>query len=346
MNNFLNLSVYGRLKVGLLALLAVTCTCLVRPVFASDWYLGIGAGVSSLEPELLDSPVTAENTRGTYAGFLLGKAISETFSAEAHLHLPGRGEAGEVDVDYSVFDLALRYRVLDFSTLGPLGTDAFVLGGFGSVQRDSEDNIELENDSRFHFSLGLGAETRLSPAVSVRAQVLYLDEDVQTANVSLLWHWGENTTNGAGVSPKQDSDGDGVSNRIDQCDGSTAGFPVRKNGCPLFSGQLAGVAFNDRSSTLQSSAYVQLDALVKQLGAYPDAAIELIAHTDSRGTLRDQTILTRERLRIIASYLSKNGIRANRLVLRSMGGSQPVFDNNSPEGRARNNRIEIFEYTR
>lgn len=351
-DNFLNLLVNRLLRIGPKLFFCVLCTLLGPQAVASDWYLGIGAGVSMLEPADRDAVVAASSTRGTYAGFLLGRNLSDRFAGEAHLHLPGRGEVGESDVDYSAFDLTLRYQLLNFSAPRALGTEVFVLAGFGSVRRDIEGSVELENDTRFHFSFGAGVETQLNPSVSLRGQALYIDEDVQVANVSLIWHWGQTT----GVdlpapagrnkvsSTVGDADADGIANASDQCDGSRAGFPVRENGCALFDGQLPGLVFEDRTSTLLSSAYTQLDALVTQLTSYPDSAVELIAHTDARGTLREQSILTRKRLRIIASYLSKNGIRANRLILKSMGGSQPAFDNKTVEGRTRNNRIEIFEH--
>ncbi len=359
-DNFLNLPQNSRLCMGFKLSVLTLCALLVRPGLAGEWYLGVGAGVSSLKPALAGNVAAAESTRGTYAGFMLGKSIGDQWGAELHLHLPGRGEIGNADVDYSAIDLALRYGLINFSTPGALGTDVFVLGGFGSVERDAEGPLELENDTRFHFSVGLGAETLLNPSVSLRAQGLYIDEDVQVANVSLIWRWGPASDTGLRESAtalskrntanrkspgRRDSDGDGVLDANDACDGSVAGFPVRKNGCALFNGLLSGVTFEDQSSTLNASAYVQLDALVDQLIRFPDAAIELNAHTDNRGSLREQSILTRKRLRIIASYMSKNGIRGNRLVLRSMGGSQPVFDNSTAKGRAGNNRIEIFEHT-
>ncbi len=71
--------------------------------------------------------------------------------------------------------------------------------------------------------------------------------------------------------------------------------------------------------------------------------IELVAHTDNLGTEAEQSELTRQRLRSIGVYLVRHGISQDRLLLRSYGGSRPVFDNSTTEGRRRNNRIEVFE---
>ncbi len=141
----------------------------------------------------------------------------------------------------------------------------------------------------------------------------------------------------------QDSDADGVADAADECPQSRAGYPVRPNGCPLLDGVLAGVSFDDRSGTLKSQSFEQLDYLANLLKRFPQARIQIFAHTDSRGTPRDQAVVTRARLRSIGTYLIRQGVSANRLVLRSLGGQNPLYDNATQAGRDANNRIEILE---
>ena len=148
----------------------------------------------------------------------------------------------------------------------------------------------------------------------------------------------------AGVPSDEDRDGDGVLNADDVCLRSPIGFPVRANGCPLFDGVLSGVVFEDLSAELLPVSFEQLDFLVDVLKRFPQSRIELHAHTDNRGTVREQSIITRARLRTVGTYLVQNGIRANRLVLRSFGGTRPLYQS-TPEGRVSNNRIEVLEKT-
>lgn len=145
------------------------------------------------------------------------------------------------------------------------------------------------------------------------------------------------------IPTNQDSDGDSVPNAQDQCPGSKAGFPVRATGCALFDGVLSGVSFAQGTELLLPGATNQLDFLANVLKQYPQARVELHAHTDNQGTVRDQAILTRARLRTMGTYLVGKGIRSNRLVLRSFGGTRPLYDNATAEGRAANNRIEVIE---
>lgn len=143
-----------------------------------------------------------------------------------------------------------------------------------------------------------------------------------------------------------DNDGDGVSNSTDDCPSSPAGFPTLENGCALLDGVLTGVTFQRSTADLKPGATEQLDFLANVLKEFPEARIELHAHSDNLDTIREQSILTRARLRTIGLYLVDKGIRANRLVLRSFGGSRPLYNNNTAKGRADNNRIEVIEHIR
>ena len=165
----------------------------------------------------------------------------------------------------------------------------------------------------------------------------------------LLWLTSLQTlamANGAVTSLPGDVDADGVPDIEDICLRSPAGYPVKSNGCALLDGVLTGVRFEDGTADMVSGATEQLDFLANLLEEFPDARIELHAHSDNRGSVRDQAILTRARLRTVGTYLVSRNIRANRLVLRSFGGSRPLFDNSIAEGRANNNRIEVVENIR
>lgn len=145
------------------------------------------------------------------------------------------------------------------------------------------------------------------------------------------------------VAIANDADGDGVVDSIDQCSDSLLNYPVRENGCALFSGVLSGVIFEGRTATLSPASFAQLDYLAGVLQQYPESRIQLLAHTDSIGNRQDQANITRARLRVVGSYLVRKGVSARRMVLRSLGGESPLHDNQTVTGRAANNRIEVLE---
>lgn len=142
-----------------------------------------------------------------------------------------------------------------------------------------------------------------------------------------------------------DRDNDDVPNEFDECPNSENGFPVLANGCPLLDGVLSGIQFADNTAELLPGSTDQLDFLAKVLAENPDARVELKAFADNSRDEREQSILTRARLKTIGTYLVlEGGVRARRLLLRSFGSSKPLADNDTESGRRENNRIEVTEY--
>jgi outer membrane protein OmpA-like peptidoglycan-associated protein len=67
-------------------------------------------------------------------------------------------------------------------------------------------------------------------------------------------------------------------------------------------------------------------------------------HTDNIGSESSNLLLSENRAKAVFSYLVKMGIAAERLSYKGFGESQPVADNNIPEGRARNRRVGLKLY--
>ena len=64
-------------------------------------------------------------------------------------------------------------------------------------------------------------------------------------------------------------------------------------------------------------------------------------HTDNVGS-RDANIrLSKERADAVRDYFISKGIAANRLTTVGIGPDQPIVSNDTPEGRAKNNRIQL-----
>jgi len=86
---------------------------------------------------------------------------------------------------------------------------------------------------------------------------------------------------------------------------------------------LEDIFFGYNDSDIQGSAQRVLDDLVRILRENPDLAIELSAHTDSRGTVRYNERLSRNRARNMVKYLTKRGISASRLLPIGSGEGKP-----------------------
>ncbi len=105
--------------------------------------------------------------------------------------------------------------------------------------------------------------------------------------------------------------------------------------------RLEGVHFRTNSADLTPESARILDHAVAVLRRRATIRVEVAAHTDSRGSAAYNMDLSRRRAKSVRDYLVAHGIDASRLTARGYGESQPVADNNTPEGRAKNRRVEL-----
>jgi outer membrane protein OmpA-like peptidoglycan-associated protein len=101
------------------------------------------------------------------------------------------------------------------------------------------------------------------------------------------------------------------------------------------------VAFEPGSSSFATGSGAALLELARLMTAYPSTRIRIEGHTDNTGPESVNLRLSRERAQAVASYLSSRGVAGNRLIAKGYGSTQPIDDNFTDAGRARNRRIEL-----
>ena len=69
--------------------------------------------------------------------------------------------------------------------------------------------------------------------------------------------------------------------------------------------------------------------------------VELGGHTDSQGADAANQALSQKRAESVRQYLLGKGIAADRVTAVGFGEAQPIADNNPPEGRKENRRVEF-----
>ena len=105
---------------------------------------------------------------------------------------------------------------------------------------------------------------------------------------------------------------------------------------------LENIQFAPDSAILRPSELPKLDILAEILMRFPDRDILVGGHTALAGTAASRLRLSQERAAVVADYLiSKNVRTPDRVVIRGFGAEQPIADNRTPEGMARNRRVEI-----
>ena len=100
--------------------------------------------------------------------------------------------------------------------------------------------------------------------------------------------------------------------------------------------------FATDSANLRPDLRSDLNAVAASLLKYPNSRIEVIGHTDNTGTAAYNQDLSQRRASSVASVLRDNGVPGARIAAYGRGEDQPVASNLTPEGRAKNRRVEII----
>ena len=89
------------------------------------------------------------------------------------------------------------------------------------------------------------------------------------------------------------------------------------------------------------AAAARLDDLVSKLSGVNLEVVIVVGHTDNVGSTESNQKLSLRRAEAAKNYLVKKGIDPNRIYTEGKGETQPVADNRTAEGRAKNRRVEI-----
>ena len=93
---------------------------------------------------------------------------------------------------------------------------------------------------------------------------------------------------------------------------------------------------------LQVSSRAEVDRAIAFLRKNPGQHAVITGHTDGRGERARQEWLSERRAKVVARYMIREGISADRLEVRGVGDSQPIASNDSETARAQNRRVEII----
>ncbi len=104
---------------------------------------------------------------------------------------------------------------------------------------------------------------------------------------------------------------------------------------------LHNLNFEQGKSKITSDSFEELNGLVKMLKDAPSMVIQLEGHTDFRGSPVKNLELSENRVKALKDFLVSNGIEQKRVLTKAFGGSQPLTQENTPDARAQNRRVEV-----
>ena len=103
----------------------------------------------------------------------------------------------------------------------------------------------------------------------------------------------------------------------------------------------ADAFFDFDKSVIKPAGKEKLDDLIGKIKDINLEVIIAVGHTDSVGSDSYNQKLSVRRSEAVKAYLVSKGIEKNRVYTEGKGEKQPVADNKTAEGRAKNRRVEI-----
>jgi OOP family OmpA-OmpF porin len=103
----------------------------------------------------------------------------------------------------------------------------------------------------------------------------------------------------------------------------------------------ADTFFDFDKAVLKPEGKAKLDDLTSKIKNITLEVIIAVGHTDSVGSDAYNQKLSLRRAEAVKAYMVSKGIEANRVYTEGKGEKQPVADNKTTEGRAKNRRVEI-----
>ena len=102
--------------------------------------------------------------------------------------------------------------------------------------------------------------------------------------------------------------------------------------------------FDPKSAELSEAGQALLEEQrLNSIELFEDAIyVEIVGHTDNKGSDEDNMALSEQRANTVRDYLVSKGLDTNIVITAGEGETMPIADNDTDEGRARNRRVEIL----
>jgi outer membrane protein OmpA-like peptidoglycan-associated protein len=105
-----------------------------------------------------------------------------------------------------------------------------------------------------------------------------------------------------------------------------------------------GINFDSGKDVIKPESYGAVKSIADVLKENPDVRVRVVGHTDSDGNTDSNLDLSKRRAAAVKTCLSSQfGIDAARIETDGKGQTEPLAPNTSPEGKAKNRRVEFVK---
>jgi OOP family OmpA-OmpF porin len=345
----------------------------VNPEWAnSAWSIGAGIGKSraNIDNERITSSLTAHGeTMSSFAAdekdkgykLFIGKQMNRYFSVEAGYFDLGKfkfnaataqggvlaGEAGFKGVN---LDLVGQIPFTErFSVLGRAGMNYAKASTHFSGNRLAAVTWPNAGERKLNPKLGVGLEYKFSEALALRGEVeryrvndgIGNRGDVDLASVSLVYKMGRPAARPA-PAPMPEPVATPMSAPAPVV---APAPPPPPPPAPVPVSEKVSFAaealFDFDKSVVKPDGKAALDELLGKLKGMNTEVMVTVGHTDSIGSDAYNSKLSLRRAEAVKAYIVSKGVDASRVYTEGKGETQPVADNKSSDGRAKNRRVTV-----
>ena len=356
--------------VGLMLMAALPLT-----TQADEWwdemnvYVGAGVGRSTLDPDNSGTGFSQKTKHDTGLKLTVGWDWNDHISIEGYY-----AELGDAKFRPQG---SINYRMVGGDVIGhywlmgePRRQGSIALYAKGGLNHMTNDGKKLpyEKQETTQLMLGLGGEYYLPKAFSLRLEYESYDNDASLLSLNLIKRFGssnsyqpalvvepapqpeEQPQRTASIEPVIEEDeaepliAAAVAEEI-AAEEVTAETEASESSAPESIADVdvvvAAIGFALNSADISPSGKATLDQLAADFSQFPQAQLEVQAHTDSQGSEAYNQALSQRRAEAVQAYLVEQGVKAEQLTAVGYGESQPRASNNNAEGRAQNRRVEF-----